>query len=319
MLQDIRDNMQGVIAKIIIGAIVVTFALFGIDSIFGGTSEKPALDINGVEITERELQNAIMLERRKLAARAGKSFDPSLVDDNILRPGVQKRLVNRQLLVQYADQQGMGVNKTDVDTLIRNQADFQIDGVFSQKLFARTLNNSGLTPQTYYRSVQEEMMLTQVASAYISSEFISDQEVQRIAKLMQQTRSFSYATVSQESVKKSIKPSKEQLDTHYQENSSRFMTPEQVAIEYIELSKASITNEISISEEAIQDVFESELGQDSRKTTRTAAHILIEIDSDNEELSLDKANSISRQLTDGASFAELAKQYSDDKLSLIHI
>jgi len=53
MLQDIRDNMQGVIAKIIIGLIVITFALFGIDSIFGGVTEQPALEINGDEISER--------------------------------------------------------------------------------------------------------------------------------------------------------------------------------------------------------------------------------------------------------------------------
>ncbi|MDF1642603.1 MAG: SurA N-terminal domain-containing protein [Pseudomonadales bacterium] len=313
MLQNIRDNMQGVIAKIIIGLIVITFALFGIDSIFSGASEQPAVDINGVEITERELQNAIMLEKRKLAARAGESFDPSLIDDEMLRPGVQQRLVNRQLLVQYADQQGMNVDKVTVDELIRSQADFQLDGVFNQKLFARALNNSGLTPQTYVRSVREEMMLTQVASAYINSEFISDQELTRVATLMQQTRSFSYATITQESVKETINVDKSQLEEHYQKNSDRFMTPEKVAIQYIELNKKSIADSIEISEQAIQDEFELEVGEDSRKAQRTAAHILIEVDETNPEQAIEKARSLKLQLAKGASFEEIAKQHSDDK------
>ena len=313
MLQDIRDNMQGMIAKIIIGLIVVTFALFGIDSIFSGASEQPAVDINGVEITERELQNAIILEKRKLTANAGKSFDPSLIDDELLRPGVQQRLVNRQLLVQYADQQGMNVDKATVDELIRSQADFQVDGVFNQKLFARALNNSGLTPQTYLRSVREEMMLTQVASAFISSEFISDQELTRVATLMQQTRSFSYATITQESVKETIKFNKSELEEHYQQNSDRFMTPEKVAIQYIELNKKSIANSIEITEQAIQDEFELEVGEDLRKTQRTAAHILIEVDEKTPEQAIEKARSLKQQLADGASFEELAKQHSDDK------
>lgn len=313
MLQDIRDNMQGVIAKIIIGLIVITFALFGIDSIFGGAREQVAVDINGVEITERELQNAIILEKRKLAARADKTFDPSLIDDELLRPGVQKRLVNRQLLVQYADQQGMNVSKQNVDQLIRSQADFQLDGVFNQKLFARALNNSGLTPQTYYRSVREEMMLTQVASAYVSSDFIPEQELTRVAKLMQQTRSFSYATVTQELVKKSLEVTPQQLEEHYQQYSDRFMTPERVAIEYIELSKKSIADSIEITEEAIREAFEQEVGEDARSTVRTAAHILVEIDDGNSTQALETAQSLKQQLAKGANFAELAKEHSGDK------
>lgn len=35
MLQNIRDNSQGTIAKVIVGLIVVTFALFGVESIVG--------------------------------------------------------------------------------------------------------------------------------------------------------------------------------------------------------------------------------------------------------------------------------------------
>ncbi|MBV1959810.1 MAG: SurA N-terminal domain-containing protein, partial [Pseudomonadales bacterium] len=129
MLQNIRDNMQGAIAKIIIGLIVITFALFGIDSIFGGATVQPAVDVNGVEISERELQNAILLEKRKLAANAGANFNPDLLDDKLLRPGVQQRLVNRQLLIEYAGQQNLNVSKQVVDGLIRQQADFQVDGV----------------------------------------------------------------------------------------------------------------------------------------------------------------------------------------------
>ncbi|MBL4585323.1 MAG: SurA N-terminal domain-containing protein [Pseudomonadales bacterium] len=312
MLQDIRDNMQGVIAKIIIGLIVITFALFGIDSIFGGVTEQPALEINGDEISERQLLNAIMLEKRKLLSRAGKAFDPSLIDDNLLRPGVQQRLVNRQLLVQYAGQQGMSTDKANIDELIRSQTDFQVDGVFNQKLFARALNNSGMTPQTYVNSVREEMMLTQVASAFINSEFVSDQELKRIATLMQQTRSFSYATVTQESVAASLNVDEQQFEEHYQQNSDRFMTDEKVSIEYIELSRKSIADSIEITEQAILDAFEFEVGEDSRAIQRTAAHILIELASADSSEALARVTSLKQQLLDGASFEDLAKQHSAD-------
>ena len=56
MLQDIRDNSQGVIAKVIIGLIVAVFALFGVDSIIGGfIASPPVAEINGEEISEAQL------------------------------------------------------------------------------------------------------------------------------------------------------------------------------------------------------------------------------------------------------------------------
>ncbi|MEJ6652125.1 MAG: SurA N-terminal domain-containing protein, partial [OM182 bacterium] len=53
MLQDIRDNSQGVIAKVIIGLIVAIFVLFGAESIIGGLTRAPGIaEVNGEEISD---------------------------------------------------------------------------------------------------------------------------------------------------------------------------------------------------------------------------------------------------------------------------
>ncbi|MBV1959855.1 MAG: peptidylprolyl isomerase, partial [Pseudomonadales bacterium] len=214
---------------------------------------------------------------------------------------------------EYAGQQNLNVSKQVVDGLIRQQADFQVDGVFNQKLFVRTLNNSNLTPPMYYRSVREEMMMTQVAAAFISSEFTSDQELTRLVKLMQQRRSFSFATVTQQSVKESIPTTTELLEEYYQENADSFMTLERVAIEYIELSKKSVASSIEPTEDAIKAAFELEVDGAPARVQRVAAHILIKADGDDTKQSLEKAQSLQQRLAEGEGFTELAKQYSQDK------
>ena len=48
MLQNIRDNSQGVIAKVIVGFIIAIFALFGVESIIGGfITSPPVAEVNG--------------------------------------------------------------------------------------------------------------------------------------------------------------------------------------------------------------------------------------------------------------------------------
>ncbi len=46
MLQSMRDNSQGIIAKVLVGLIIVVFALWGVDSLVGlATAEPPPLKL----------------------------------------------------------------------------------------------------------------------------------------------------------------------------------------------------------------------------------------------------------------------------------
>ena len=70
MLQNIRDNSQGWIAKTIIGVIVVLMALTGFDAIIRATHhENVAAKVNGDDISIPELQQAQEMQRRQLQQR----------------------------------------------------------------------------------------------------------------------------------------------------------------------------------------------------------------------------------------------------------
>src|SRR5690606_7133808 len=82
MLQNIRDNSQGWIAKTIIGLIIVLLALTGFEAIFNSAGkQQTAAEVNGEEITLAELNQAIELQRRQLLQQFGRDFDTSLIED----------------------------------------------------------------------------------------------------------------------------------------------------------------------------------------------------------------------------------------------
>ena len=55
MLQDIRDNSQGVISKVIIGVIIAVFALTGASYLIDRLPITSVAEVNGEEITEAQL------------------------------------------------------------------------------------------------------------------------------------------------------------------------------------------------------------------------------------------------------------------------
>ena len=73
MLQNIRDNSSGIIAKIIV-PIAVTFVVTGVNSFGGGDGDNVIAEVGGIEITERRFVEKLEQERRQLLSILG---DPS--------------------------------------------------------------------------------------------------------------------------------------------------------------------------------------------------------------------------------------------------
>ena len=128
MLQDIRDNSQGVIAKVIIGLIVAVFALFGVESIIGGfITSPPVAEVNGEEITESQLQ----FSAQSLLGTIGGGAD---LDQGLVEQIALNQLIEETILKQSALRANMQISSDRIDRSILDNPSFQINGVFDPDL-----------------------------------------------------------------------------------------------------------------------------------------------------------------------------------------
>src|SRR5579872_4941901 len=118
MLQNIRDNVQGIVAKVIIAIIIVPFAIFGIETLISGGGPAEVAKINGEKISESELQQAIMVQKRQLYASMGDNVPPNMLEDAALRGPALDGLITQRLLQQSAADLKLGVPTQVVDQTI---------------------------------------------------------------------------------------------------------------------------------------------------------------------------------------------------------
>ena len=118
MLQDIRANIQGTVAKIIIGLIVVSFSIFGIESLLFSGGGGAVAEVNGEDIDPYDLQQELSLQQRQLLAMLGDSADPSLLDEGRLRDQALEVLIQRTLLTQAAEDLGLAVSENALGLII---------------------------------------------------------------------------------------------------------------------------------------------------------------------------------------------------------
>ena len=94
MLQIMRDNAQGTIAKIIVGFIIIVFALFGVESIVTlGGGEKPVAVVGDLEIFEVDIARTVAVQKQELQRQFGDQFDDNLFDEQFLRNSAIERLI----------------------------------------------------------------------------------------------------------------------------------------------------------------------------------------------------------------------------------
>ncbi|GLK88344.1 SurA N-terminal domain-containing protein [Pseudomonas turukhanskensis] len=310
MLQNIRDNSQGWIAKTIIGVIVALMAFTGIEAIFTSQSTKQqAAKVNGEEVSQNELSQAMEAQRRQLMQRLGKDFDASLLDDKLLREAALKGLIERKLLLQSTKDSHFAFSEKALDQLILNTPEFQVDGKFNADRYDQVIRQMGHTRLEFRQMLEQEMLIGQLRAGISGSGFVTDEEVQNFARLEKQTRDF--ATLTLKADPKAVKLSDDEIKAYYDENASQFMSPEQVVLDYIELKKDAFFSKVEVKDEDLQAAYQKEIANLAEQ--RDAAHILIEVnDKQTDAQAKAKIDEIKARLDKGEDFGKVAKEVSDD-------
>jgi peptidyl-prolyl cis-trans isomerase D len=310
MLQNIRDNSQGWIAKTIIGVIVALMALTGFDAIFKATStSQDAAKVNGEEITQVELSQAVDMQRRQLMQQLGKDFDASMLDEKMLREAALKGLIDRKLLLQGANQAKFSFSEAALDQVILQTPEFQENGQFSAERFDQVIRQLGYGRLQFRDMLGQEMLIGQLRAGLAGSGFVTDEQVNAFARLEKQTRDFASLNIKADPA--AVKVSDDEIKAYYDEHAKEFMTPDQVVIDYIELKKSSFFDQVAVKDDELQALYQKETANLAEQ--RRASHILIEVnDKVSDEQAKARIAEIQQRLAKGESFEALAKEFSQD-------
>lgn len=310
MLQSIRDRSTSWISKVIVGLIVVLLSFTGFEAIMSSTSNRNnAAKVNGEEITLDALAQEKSIQQRQLAQQFGADFDMGALDDKLLNEMALKTLIGRKLLLQAAEGSGIVSSTAAVDSFILQFPEFQQDGQFDAERFDQVLRQMGYGRLQFRSMLEQDIQLGQLQSGIINSSFVTAQEAEAFARLERQTRDFSMTVFAPEL--DGIEIADADIEAFYQDAPGRFMTPEQVVLEYIELGKADLAGRIEVNDDDLRDAYEAAVANLAEQ--RRAAHILLEVEDGQDAVEvLEQALAVSARIAAGEDFAALAKELSAD-------
>lgn len=314
MLQTMRDNAQGMIAKVIVFFIILVFALWGVESIVSlGGGEQPQATVGDKEITELEVQRLVEQQKNNLRRQFGDQYNEDLFNEGFLRQSAMEQLVNQKVALVQAEKMGLFAATQAIDEQIVSMPAFQLDGKFSKEQFQNILRLNGWTPLSFRADLADDVKATQARAAFVLSSIDTPFNVQLSEALNSEERTFRYVEIATDTLKADIQISDEDVQARYDETKERYKTDEKVAVQYVQLSRAALAADQEVTEEDLALAYEDYVAAARADEQRAASHILIEINDDRDgDAAKSLVDEIRGKLDQGQDFAALAKEFSDD-------
>lgn len=314
MLQAIRDKTTGWIAYLIVFLICVPFALWGVNSYLGGGEAIPPASVDGQAISQQNFDTAYANYRRQLEQAFGGSIPDYFASEGILKEQVLTQLIEQSALSQYADKKYYRIGDVELNKLIRSIEAFHTDGKFNPGIYQSQVASLGYSTAGFEQEFRRSQSIEQLQTGINSTAFTVGSIKKQLSRLENQTRKVRVLIRPVQNGKIEISPL--EIEQYYDQNKARFMTTEQLRIDYIELSLDGIKASLEVTEEQLIDRYEQSKSAYSTTEYRAASHILLKLDAEASDEDSDairlKLIGLRDQILQGGNFSDVAKQNSED-------
>lgn len=303
MLTKIREKTQGTFAAVILLMIGVPFALWGINNYLDNAREKPVASVGNKDFYQRDVIRAYEQYSRELLGLG--------IDEAVLKAQALDKLIKDEVLLQYVHARNLAVTDDDVRNFIKSLPYFQTDGKFDDDKYKSLLASQRMSSAEFVARIRKAMLMQQFQDGIVNSGFATAYDVERFFNIQNQQRDANYLTIPVQEV--TAQPSDDEIAAYYQQHQNQYQTPEQVSIEYVQLSLPDVAAKVQITDDKLQAYYEEQKNQYTIPEHRKISHILFAVnDKTNDQAALEKAATAKQELA-RKDFAKLAAERSDDK------
>lgn len=317
MLDKIRNNTQSKFAKIVLGIIIIPFALFGIDSYLSSIGDDVyAAKVNGESITIQSYQNALNRVKDQFLNQ-NTPPDPAIFETAEFRKSVLDGMIASKLVAQETSRANFVISDSQLSQYILGMPGFQRNGKFDQEAYDNLAMRQNLTPKKLDELIRKDLAKQQVKDSLNKYVFVTKEKIQKLVDLAYQKRDISMLELRLDDYFKKVKVTDEEIQKYYEENPNNFIMPDQVKVNFLLYSVAEILPTVEISDEEVKQYFQDNKAQFEASQQRRAKHILFLTDSDMTDEQVDEVKQLAESVREKAiknpkNFDDLAKEFSKD-------
>ncbi|HEY0268615.1 MAG TPA: SurA N-terminal domain-containing protein, partial [Methyloradius sp.] len=251
MLDAIREHTQGWLAKVILAAITIPFALVGIDSYLRQAgSNVPIAKVGEDTVSVQEYGSALQNLRNQLISE-GKT-DPAVIEKPEVKQSVLDHLITNHLLGQEIKRAKFIIGDDQLSQYIIALPEFQENGKFSQKVYDELLASNRLTPSKFEAKIRADLLDQQARQGLARLAYLPQPLIEQTLRTEHQQREVSTAEIKTADFISQVKIDPAEVTAYYEKHKESFRVPEQVKLEFVLMSVTSLIPGIQVSEDEVK-------------------------------------------------------------------
>ncbi len=314
MLTSMRKNAGSFIIKLLLGAIVVVFVLWGV-----GTNQKSSNPevawVEGQTITYADYAQSYQQLVDNVRRQFGSNLDDETLKALNIREQALNQLVDRAILVKKAQAMGFRVGDAELAAHIRNVPFFQSNGQFDRIQYERVLSQLRMTPEAFEASQRDDLLIQKVSDIVSRRAKVTEAEAADWYRWQNAAVKLTYVLFAPDQAD-IIDPGEDEIKAFFEDNQERYMTPPKRSARYLVFRTADHRAEVRLTADDVAVYYDEHLDEFRVEESIEARHILFKVDSDADQTAVDaartRAQEVHAQIEAGGDFAELARAHSGD-------
>ena len=259
MLEALRKNVTGILAKILIGLLIVSFAVWGIGDMVRGYGRDVVASVGGTPIKATEFRNAYQGQINNLSRQFGRRLTPQ--EAKVF--GVERQVLDRLTGAAAVDNQTQSLkldlsDKTIEKGVYADPMFKDASGSFSADRMRDILRQGGYSEQQFFEARKRDTIRNQITSSILSNVAAPKVLTDMLQTYRDEKRVVQYIEVVPGKAVQLGKPTDKDLKQTYESNKHRFVTPEYRKFQALLLTAKAAKENLNISDAELKTSYETD-------------------------------------------------------------
>lgn len=289
------------VMAVVMGTLVVSFAIWGIGDIFRGFGQSTVAKVGGTEITIPQFRAYYTDRMTQLSRRFGRPVTP----DQARALGLDRQLVGQYVaettLDEKAQSMQLGISDAEVSRRVMSDPVFAgLNGQFDRSRFEQTIRAAGMNEASYVTEQRRLTIRRQIALSVSGDIVPPNAALDAIYQFRNEKRSADIVALGASLVGDIAAPDAETLKKYFDERKILFRAPETRKVTLLALTPADQARWMTVSDDDAKAEYEKNKATYGTPEKRELKQIVFK--------SMDEARAAADKIKGGLSFEDLAKE-----------
>ena len=291
---------RGIMA-VIMGGLVISFAIWGIGDIFRGFGVNSAVKIGSTEISIEQFRQ-FYTERLQ---QIGRQLNRPITPDQARALGIDRQVLGQLVAETTLDEQAkalhLGISNAEIANRITNDPTFRgINGTFDRNRFEQVIRDAGFTETRFVEEQRRVILRRQIALSVGGDFVVPATAMKAVNQYQNEQRAIAYLTLGTAQAGQIPSPTPEVLAKYFEDRKVLFRAPEYRKITLLAMSPAELAKPEAVTDAEAKTYFEQHKASYGAPERRELKQIVFQKPED--------AAAARERIAKGASFADIAKE-----------